>query len=89
MGYRRLLLPLVGGANDKTALFAAFALAEGFEAHVDACFVRPDPIDTVPFLGVGDSSMEEIREEFRRHAEEKGKQTSARARRQFNSACEK
>jgi nucleotide-binding universal stress UspA family protein len=33
--------------------------------------------------------MEEIRKEFRRHAEEKGKQASVRARRQFNSACKK
>lgn len=89
MGYRRFLLPLLGGPNDKASLSAAFALAEGFTAHVDACFVRLDSIDTIPYLGFHDSSTEAAREEFRLHSEKKASQASARARRQFNSACKK
>jgi nucleotide-binding universal stress UspA family protein len=44
---RVILVPLVGDANDAEGLAAAFAVAGRFRAHVDAMFVRPDPLEAI------------------------------------------
>ncbi len=86
---RKVLAPLVGSPNDGATLSAAVAVREGLEAHLEVCFVRPDPEEAVPYLGLGGDNLEEIREEYRRHAETTGKKAAIRARRQFNAACKK
>lgn len=53
MSYRKLLVPVIGAASDKAALTAGFALAKQFGAHVEALFVRLDPVRAVPYGYVG------------------------------------
>ena len=89
MSVRKVLAPLLGGPNDGPTLSAAIAVSEGLEAHLEVCFVRPDPKDGVPYLGLPGAHLEEIREEYRRHAETTEKKAANRARRQFNTACKK
>jgi len=86
---RRLLVPLVGSDNDQLVLDVGFGLARDLSAHVDALFVRPDPEDAVPYLGMDVGNLEEIRDEYRKHAEVIGKKTAAKSRRRFNAACKK
>jgi hypothetical protein len=40
-------------------------------------FVRPDPEDAVPCLGIGDGRLEEIKEEYRQHSEATGRKAAA------------
>jgi len=89
MSVRKVLAPLLGGPNDQSTLSAAIAVCESLEAHLEVCFVRPDPGEAVPYLGFGDDNLEETREEYRRHAETTGKKAAVRARRLFNAACRK
>lgn len=89
MSIGRILVPLTGGPDDKISLAAAFALANSFAAHVEACFIRPDPSDAIPYLGFPDPSTEAIKEQFRLHAKRTSKQAAARARRQYNNGCKK
>lgn len=89
MSIRRILVPLAGGQNDKLSFAAAFMLANSEKAHIDACLIKPDPEASVPYLRFADSSTEDIKEDFRVHAERTGKQAAARARRQFNRAGDK
>lgn len=53
MSYRKILVPVIGAVNDKAAVSAAFALARQFGAHVEALFVRLDPVRAVPYGYVG------------------------------------
>lgn len=55
MVFRRVLVPLTGGLTDTPALAAAFAFAKTHKAHVDACFVWPNPEDLIPYLGLGEN----------------------------------
>ena len=81
MSVRKVLAPLVGGPNDGATLAAAIAVSQGLGAHLEVCFVRPDPEEAVPYMGMGGAHLEEIREEYRRHAEATGKKAAIRARR--------
>lgn len=49
MSFRKVLVPVTGGARDECALTTAFAAAEPFGAHVAALFVHADPRETLPF----------------------------------------
>ena len=89
MSVRKVLAPLLGGPNDGATLSAAIAVSEGLEAHLEVCFVRPDPEKAGPYLGIGGDHHEEIKEEYRQHVETTGKKAANRARRQFNAACKK
>ena len=48
MSYRKILVPLVGAENDKVSLAAAFSLAKRHGSHVEALFVRFDPVRSIP-----------------------------------------
>ncbi|MHA1566530.1 MAG: universal stress protein [Alphaproteobacteria bacterium] len=89
MAIRKILIPLIGLPIDKTALKVGLELAVQIGAHVSACFIRGDPQDAVPYLGITNDFRKEIAEEFRHNAEVTGKRAAARSRRQFNSACKK
>jgi nucleotide-binding universal stress UspA family protein len=47
------MVPVVGAEGDTYALATAFAAAKRVHAHVEALFVRPDPGETLPTLGIG------------------------------------
>ena len=49
MSYRKILVPLVGAANDKASLMAAVSLARRQGSHVEALFVRFDPVRSIPY----------------------------------------
>lgn len=49
MSYRKILVPLVGAENDKVSLAAAFSLAKRHGSHVEALFVRFDPVRSIPY----------------------------------------
>ncbi len=53
MAYVKILAPLTGAARDATVLASAFAAAKPFNAHIIALFVRPDPVEAMPFFGEG------------------------------------
>ncbi|HUB85074.1 MAG TPA: universal stress protein [Rhizomicrobium sp.] len=57
MAYVKILAPLTGAARDATVLAAAFAAAKPFNAHIVALFVRPDPVEAMPFFGEGVSGV--------------------------------
>jgi hypothetical protein len=44
---RVILVPLVGDHHDAGGLAAAYAIAGPFRAHIDAMFVRPDPVEAL------------------------------------------
>lgn len=56
MAYRKILVPLMGGARDSHILSAAFEVAKAFGSHVSGVFVRPDPSEVLPYLGEGVSA---------------------------------
>jgi nucleotide-binding universal stress UspA family protein len=48
-----ILVPLGGDDHDRTALGAAFAVAQLFRSHIEGLFVRPDLIDAIADLEGG------------------------------------
>jgi nucleotide-binding universal stress UspA family protein len=54
--FAKILVPLTGAPRDETVLAGAFAAARLFGAHLEALFVRPDPVEAMPFYGEGMSS---------------------------------
>ena len=71
MTFAKILAPLTGGSRDHEVLSGAFVAAESFGAHVTALFVRPDPVETMPFYGEGMSSaiVQEIMDVSKRAAD--------------------
>ena len=53
MGIRQILAPLTGADSDQRTLTLALGVARDLQAHVEALFVRPDPTETLPYLGEG------------------------------------
>jgi nucleotide-binding universal stress UspA family protein len=53
MSYRKILLPVFGSENDQAAIKVALNLARLFGAHVEALFVRLDPVRTIPYGYIG------------------------------------
>ena len=53
MSYRKVLVPVFGTVNDQAALNAAFAVGKQFGAHVEALFIRSDPVRAVPYGYIG------------------------------------
>lgn len=49
MSYRKILAPLVGAENDRVSLAAALSLAKRHGSHVEALFVRFDPVRSIPY----------------------------------------
>lgn len=57
MTYRKILVPLVGAENDRVSLASAFFLARQHGSHVEALFIRADPVRAIPYgYTVGDVS---------------------------------
>jgi nucleotide-binding universal stress UspA family protein len=57
MSYRKILAPLVGASNDRATLAAAMHMARKHGSHVEALFVRFDPIRSIPYgYAAGDMS---------------------------------
>ena len=56
MSIAKILAPVTGGPRDAIVLAGAQAAAKPFNAHVEALFVRPDPVEAMPFYGEGMSS---------------------------------
>lgn len=48
MSFKKLLVPVHGGAGDAVALGTALAMAKGFDAHVAAQFVHADVREAIP-----------------------------------------
>lgn len=84
---RKILVPLSGTANDSACLSMGLILGKAIEAHVEACFVRPNPETAIPYLGIYPDNQEEFREEYRRRALQTGTRAAAKSRRDFNKAC--
>ncbi len=53
MTIRKLLVPLTGTPRDSGALALSALVARTLDAHVEGLFVRPDPTETLPFMGEG------------------------------------
>jgi hypothetical protein len=52
MAYRKILVPVFGIPTDRLSLSSAFGIAKQFGSHVEALFVRPDPLRTAPYGGI-------------------------------------
>ncbi len=85
MAYRKILVPLTGGARDAHVLRAAFDVAKAFGSHVAAVYVRPDPSEVLPYLGEGISAgvIQEIMDASR----EASKHAAASARATLDQAA--
>lgn len=80
----KVLFPMTGLAGDGPALAAALAIADDFDAHLEALFVRPHPADAVPLLGEGMSGA--MIDEIVRAADQEGCALRDMARRTFDTA---
>jgi len=56
MMFAKILVPLTGAQRDQQVLAGGLAAAGLFGSHVEALFVRPDPVEAMPFYGEGMSS---------------------------------
>jgi len=83
---KTILVPLTGNEAETVALHVAFQIAKGFDGHVDALFVKPDPRDAVPLLGEGVSAS--LIDEILIAAEEETARTQAQARTAYDAARE-
>lgn len=86
MSYRAILLPLFGQEGDARAIEAALAVANRFEAAIDALFCRVDPSDVVPFIGEGVSPA--VIQQLTDAAREEMDRQRGIARRMLESACQ-
>jgi len=87
MSLRVILTPLFGDPADAGALTAGLGLAQRFEAHLSALFVRLDPSDAVPLVGEGISPA--IIEQLTQAAEAELNRQRGAARSAFEAACGK
>jgi nucleotide-binding universal stress UspA family protein len=85
MSFAQILAPLTGSSRDKPVLAGAFAAARLFNAHVVGLFIRPDPVEAMPFYGEGMSSavVQEIMDVSKRAAND----ASRTARASLNSTA--
>jgi nucleotide-binding universal stress UspA family protein len=56
MAYRKILVPVTGGARDAAMTKAALEIAKTFDSWTAALFVRPDASEVLPYLGEGISA---------------------------------
>jgi nucleotide-binding universal stress UspA family protein len=77
--FAKILVPLTGAQRDQPVLAGAFAAAKLFAAHVEALFIRPDPVEAMPFYGEGMSSavVQEIMDVSRTAASKASRQARA------------
>jgi nucleotide-binding universal stress UspA family protein len=84
---KRILVPFVGSDHDFLGFDVARKLACQFHAHVDALFVRPNPVAAHVYANMDEDSQEDLQAHYRQLVDEEGRRAAARARRQFNAAC--
>ena len=85
MSIRIVLAPLFGEAADTGVLQASLGIAQRFQAHLAALFVRIDPFDAVPVVGEGVSPA--IIEQLTEAAAAEMERRRAAARATFDAAC--
>ncbi|MBI1214042.1 MAG: hypothetical protein GC190_21480 [Alphaproteobacteria bacterium] len=51
--YRKILAPIFGSPADRTTLAVGLGLAQRFSCHLEALFVRFEPLETQPFVPLG------------------------------------
>jgi nucleotide-binding universal stress UspA family protein len=78
MAYRRILVPLKGGAADAHVLKAAFDVAQAFSGHVAGVYVKPNPTLVLRYLGSGVSAR--VVHEIVEAAEDEAKRAAGTAR---------
>ncbi|MEE3625619.1 universal stress protein [Nitrospirillum sp. BR 11752] len=83
MSYRKILSVLTGGAGDRAALAAAFALARRDGGHVLGLVPNPDPREAVPALGEGVSGA--LVEEIMTMVEQESRNHRTRAHQTFDA----
>lgn len=86
MSIRVTLAPLFHTSADSRTLDAAFGIAKRFGGHVEAVFVRPDPLKTIPMVGEGISAdtIRQLMESAAHAIEQQRDATKAK----FDQACE-
>jgi len=84
---KKLLVPLLGDAQDDVALYGASALAATHGANIEAHLFLRDPIDVVPFVGEGVSA--DVIDKILESAKETAKVISAASKTRFKQWCEK
>jgi nucleotide-binding universal stress UspA family protein len=58
---RVILVPLRGEAHDRTALAAAYHVAQPFRSHITGLFIRPDPVDAIGvFQGIPPEMVDRV-----------------------------
>ena len=58
---RVILVPLSGETHDRSALAAAYHIAQPFRAHITGLFVRPDPVDAIGvFQGIPPKMVDRV-----------------------------
>jgi nucleotide-binding universal stress UspA family protein len=84
MSYAKILAVLTGGAGDRAALAAAFALVRPAGGHVLGLVPNPDPREAVPALGEGVSGA--LVEQIMEMVEQESRSHRTRARHAFDAA---
>ena len=80
---RVILVPLSGEAHDRTALAAAYHVAQPFRAHITGLFMRPDPVDAI---GVFEGIPPEMVDRVTRAATATWNERAGLARQAFDEA---
>jgi nucleotide-binding universal stress UspA family protein len=89
MSYRKILVPIFGTVYDQTALHTAFGLARQFGAHVEAFFVRFDPLRPPQYGYLGGDVSGYSAKYFIEAAIKAADEAEAVARKSFDKAVEK
>jgi len=79
---RVILAPLSGMESDRSSLKTAIALAERHGAHIDAVFVKADPLEAAPMIGEAGSGL--VVEQVMRAAEKEIETRAGNARATFD-----
>ena len=82
---RVILVPLVGDDHDRTALAAAYTIAQPFRSHIEVMFVHPELLDAIADLEGGSP---EVLGSIGRATTAKWDERSRRARAAFDTARE-
>jgi nucleotide-binding universal stress UspA family protein len=89
MSYRKILVPIFGAVSDRTALHTALGLARQFGAHIEALFVRFDPLQLPQYGYLGGDVSGYSAKYFIEAAIKAADEAEAIASKSFNKAIEK
>lgn len=85
MTLRRVLCPLLGSEADIPSLALSFTVARDLCCHLDVVFVRPDPSESLPYLGDGMSGT--VVSDILQSAKKAGEEAAKTARLHFEQAA--